>query len=158
MRTTLRALRPALGVTIGLALTVSGALPASATTAATDAATKTAASSSSVATTATWELRDIGQSICVTSQYGHPGTYFLVPVYGTWSTTLTTGLRNLPPGSTSVGGTPILPGSEYDSTIRGFVQLTVAPTPVGTYTAEVWASDGTVTQAVPAIINVRESC
>ncbi|MET8138777.1 DUF5980 family protein [Sphaerisporangium sp. NPDC005288] len=154
MRTTLRALRPALGVTIGLALTVSGALPASATT----VATRTAASSSSVATTATWELRDIGQRICVTSQYGHPGTYFLVPVYGTWSTTLTTGLRNLPPGSTSVGGTPIPPGSNYDSTIRGFVQLTVAPAPVGTYTAEVWASDGTVTQAVPATINVRESC
>ncbi|MET8155012.1 DUF5980 family protein [Sphaerisporangium sp. NPDC005289] len=150
MRTTLRALRLTLGVTAGLALTVSGALPASATA----SATKT----SSVSTAPTWEVRDIGQRICVTSQYGHPGTYFFVPVYGTWSTTLTTGIRNLPPGSTSVGGTPILPGSNYGSTINGFVQLTVAPAPVGTYVAEVWASDGTVTQTAPATINVRESC
>ncbi|MEW9533425.1 DUF5980 family protein [Microbispora sp. NPDC049125] len=137
MRSTHRAVRSAIGVTTGLALALSGALPASA---------------------ATWTLRDVNQRICVAAQYGHPGTYFLAPVVGSWSTTITTGVRNLPPGSSSVGGTPIPPGSNYGTNVNGFVQVTIAPAPVGEYSAEVWASDGAETQSVPVAISIRDSC
>ena len=150
MKSTRRIVRLALGVATGVALALSGALPASAAT--------TEATAFSSETTDTWTVQDINQRICVTSRSGHPSTYFLVPVYGSWSTTLTTGIRNLPPGATSSGGTPISPGSNYGPTVLGFVQLSVPPLPVGVYAAEVWASDGTETHSAPATINVQENC
>ncbi|MFC4536155.1 DUF5980 family protein [Sphaerisporangium dianthi] len=141
MRTTYRAARLALGATAGMALALSGITPASA---------------------ATWELRDFQQRICVTSSNGHPGTYFVAAVVGHWSTTVQIALRDLPAGSTSAGGTPIPPGSNYpnngSTTINGFVQLSIAPLPVGMYTPRLTASDGTETQSVPVTINVKESC
>ncbi|GII77579.1 hypothetical protein Sru01_25610 [Sphaerisporangium rufum] len=143
MRSTERILRLLLGVAAGLVLALAGALPAG-------AATKTASS--------TWTLLDIGQRICVSPQYGHPGTYFLVPMSGSWTTTLSTGIKNLPPGSTSVGGNPILPGSNHDGTILALVQVTVAPAPVGVYTPDLWVSDGTETQTVPVTIEFRQGC
>ncbi|MGJ6965298.1 DUF5980 family protein [Streptosporangium sp. G11] len=138
-----RAARLTLGATAGLALALSGTTPASA---------------------ATWELRASGQQICVTSSGGHPGTYFLAPVVGSWSTTVQIGLRNLPPGSTSAGGTPIAPGSNYPdpgngaTTVNGFVQISIPPLPVGVYTPLLTASDHAETQSVPVTINVKESC
>ena len=128
------------GPVLGLALTLAATSPASADPAS------------------TWELRDIGQRTCVSSAGGHPGTYFLAPVFGDWSTTITTGIRNLPAGSTSVGGSVIPPGSNHGNTIIGFVQLSIAPVAVGVYTPEVWASDGAETKTVPVTITVRERC
>ncbi|MFB9252781.1 DUF5980 family protein [Sphaerisporangium melleum] len=151
MRAAHRVGRLALGLAAGLTLTLSGALPAS-------AASTARADASSAHATETWTIRDVQQRICVSPTYGHPGAYFLVPVNGTWSTTLTTGIRNLPPGSTSVGGTPIPPGSNYGNTVNGFVQISIAPLPAGVYTAEIWASDGTVTRTAPATIESREGC
>jgi hypothetical protein len=144
MGSTRRSVRLLLGPAAALALMLIGSAPAPAAPAG-DAKP-------------TWTLRDIGQTTCVTSSSGHPGTYFLAPVFGTWSTTITTGMRNLPPGSTSVGGTPIPPGSNNGNTILGFVQISIAPAPVGVYTPEVWASDGTTTQAVPVTVKVQERC
>ncbi|QFZ19560.1 DUF5980 family protein [Saccharothrix syringae] len=106
----------------------------------------------------TWELRDIGQRMCVTSDFGHPGAYFLIPLYGDWSKTITTGMRNLPPGTRVVGSPTLPPGSHHEDYIIGGVHIAIAPAPVGVYRAEVWASDGEVTQAVPAVINVKERC
>ncbi|MEO3814898.1 DUF5980 family protein [Sphaerisporangium sp. B11E5] len=143
MKTIHRAARLALGAIAGLTLALSGTTPASA---------------------ATWELRDFQQRICVTSSGGHPGTYFVAAVVGTWSTTVQIGLQNLPPGSTSAGGTPIAPGSNYpdpsdgSTTINGFVQISIPPLPVGVYTPLLTASDRTETQSVPVTINVKESC
>ncbi|MER5643679.1 DUF5980 family protein [Streptosporangium sp. NPDC002524] len=143
MKTIHRAARLALGATTGLALALSGTTPASA---------------------ATWELRDLQQRICVTASGGHPSTYFVAVVVGSWSTTVQIGLRNLPPGSTSAGGTPIAPGSNYPNpgngatTVNGFVQASIAPLPVGVYTPLLTASDGTETQSVPVTVNVKESC
>ncbi|MDH2428432.1 DUF5980 family protein [Sphaerisporangium sp. TRM90804] len=138
-----RAARLALGATAGLALALPGTTPASA---------------------ATWELRDFEQRICVTPSGGHPGTYFIAAVVGTWSTTVQIGLQNLPPGATSAGGTPIPPGSNYPNpssgatTVNGFVQISIAPLPVGVYTPLLTASDHTETQSVPVTINVKENC
>ncbi|MFC6086129.1 DUF5980 family protein [Sphaerisporangium aureirubrum] len=142
MKTIHRAARMALGATAGLALALSGTTPASA---------------------ATWELRDFQQRICVTSSSGHPGTYFVAAVVGSWSTTVQIALQNLPPGVTSMGGTPIPPGSNYpkngSTTINGFVQISIPPLPVGEYTPLLTASDSTETQSVPVTISVKQqSC
>lgn len=128
------------GPVLGLALTLVATPPASA------------------GTTSTWELRDIGQRTCVSSTHGHPGAYFLAPVFGDWPTTITTGIRNLPAGSTSAGGSVIPPGSNHGNTVIGFVQLSIAPVAVGVYKPEVWASDGTETKTVPVTITVQERC
>jgi hypothetical protein len=141
VKTIHRATRLGLGATAGLALALSGTTPASA---------------------ATWELRNFQQRICVTSSGGHPSTYFIAAVVGSWSTTVQIGLQNLPPGVTSVGGTSIPPGSNYPSngstTINGFVQISIPPLPVGVYTPLLTASDPTETQSVPVTINVKVSC
>ncbi len=143
MKTIHRAARLALGATAGLALALAGTTPVSA---------------------ATWELRDFRQQICVTSSGGHPGTYFIAAVVGTWSTTVQIALQNLPPGATSMGGTPIAPGSNYpdpddgSTTVNGFVHISIPPLPVGVYTTLVTASDGTETQSYPVTINVKQSC
>lgn len=131
-----RVLRLLLGVTAGVALTLSGVLPAS-------------------ATTATWELRDIGQRTCAAG--GHPNTYFVGPVFGKWEKKITFGIRNLPSGSYSNGGA-IWPGENYGNTIVGFVHISIAPAPPAVYVAELWASDGTVEQTVPIRINMRADC
>ncbi|MEV0388792.1 DUF5980 family protein [Nonomuraea sp. NPDC050643] len=138
-----RAARLALGTTTGLALVMSGTTPASATT---------------------WELRDLQQRICVRPDSGHPSTYFVAAVVGRWSKTIQIGLRHLPSGSTSAGGTSIPPGSNYPdprngaTTINGFVQLSIAPLPAGVYTPLLTASDGTESQSVPVTINAAQSC
>ncbi|MFD1538492.1 DUF5980 family protein [Nonomuraea guangzhouensis] len=143
MKTIHRAARLALGATAGLAL---------------------ALSSTTAATAATWELRDLKQRMCVTPSSGHPSTYFVAAVVGSWSTTVQIGLRNLPPGSTSAGGTAIAPGSNYPNpdngatTINGFVQISIAPLPAGVYTPLLTASDGTETQTTPVTINVKQNC
>jgi hypothetical protein len=138
MRSIRRAVRLLLGVTAGLALTLSGALPASAAT-----------------TEATWELRGDGQRMCAPG--GHPSTYFLGPVYGKWENKITLGIRNLPPGSYSNGGA-ISPGENYGNAVLGFVHVSIAPAPPAVYVAELWASDGVVEQTALIRINMREDC
>ncbi|MCS7475772.1 DUF5980 family protein [Umezawaea endophytica] len=117
-----------------------------------------ALASSGGGTKPTWELRDIDQQMCVTSDYGHPNTYYVAPVFGTWSRTIQTGIRKLPPGSSSMGGTTLPPGSNTGSVIVGFVHVSIAPAPVGVYTPEVWATDGVVTQAVPVKLEILDDC
>ncbi|MBQ0826605.1 DUF5980 family protein [Streptomyces tagetis] len=139
MRTSNRAAGLLVGLTSALTLTLANAAP-------------------SAASTATWTLEAQGQRICVSPQYGHPNTYALAPVSGTWSAPITTGVRNLPPGSSSVGGTTIPPGTNDPHHVNGFVGLSIAPAPAGEYTAEIWATDGTVTQTDSLLIVFRAGC
>ncbi len=155
MRST-RTVRLIPAVATGLALTLFGAPPASASSPADSSSSPAAAASAS--TTSTWTLWDADQRICLKPNVGWPaGAYFLVPLHGTWTTTLTTGLRNLPPGTTSPGGR-VEPGSEYGGVIHGFVPISIGPLPAGVYTPELWASDGTQTQAVPVTLKVADVC
>lgn len=104
----------------------------------------------SAAQTPTWTLQDIGQKVCV-STGGWDGTYVFAPVSGTWTTTITTGIRNLPPGSSGQGSV-LPPGSNDEHTINGWIQVSFAPAPAGDYVAEIWASDGAVTQTAPVLL------
>lgn len=104
------------------------------------------------ASAATWTLQDVGQKICLRPGSPFPGTYVLAPVVGAWSSTITTGIRNFPVGSVSNGSTSLPPGSHDGSYINGFVGVSIAAAPAGDHIGEVWASDGTVTQAVPVLL------
>lgn len=137
MRSIHRTVRSALVVVAALALVLTGA---------------------GSATASTWTLRDVGQRMCVTSDFGHPGAYFFAPVVGSWSSTIRTGITDLPPGSTSPGGNSLPPGSNDTDNVNGFVPVSIAPAPVAVYHAEVWASDGRETQTAPVTIRVQERC
>jgi hypothetical protein len=141
------AIKLALGVAAGLALTLPASLPAAA------AAPADTRSSSA----ATWTLLQFNQQVC-SQPGGWPGTYVLATLKGSWSKTVRTGIRNLPPGSSSLGGSSIPPGSNDGERVLSLIHLSIAPTPVGVYHAEVWASDGKVTQTDSVTINVRERC
>ncbi|WP_062205129.1 DUF5980 family protein [Streptomyces sp. NBRC 109706] len=127
-----------LGLVAALSLTLVSATPAS-------------------ASAATWELEQVPQRVCVHPEQGWPNTYFLVPVRGTWSTVITTGLSDLPPGSYSNGGA-IHPGDGNGDKYIGMVHVSIAPAPVGDYIATLWADDGTKIQTAPVTISFSEDC
>ncbi|WP_308159067.1 DUF5980 family protein [Amycolatopsis magusensis] len=110
------------------------------------------------ASASTWTLRGDGQRICLKPDTGHPGAYFFAQVDGSWSATITTGIRNLPPGSFSTGASSLPPGSHDGSYVNGFVGVHIAPAPAGKYFPEVWASDGSASQAVRVEIDFAAGC
>ncbi|CAL9628121.1 DUF5980 family protein [Streptomyces sp. enrichment culture] len=141
------------GLLVGLASVIAlplvGAAPAS------------AATPDSATTSATWSFGGHNQ-YCVKPDRGHPRTYAIGQVEGTWTSTITAGLRNLPPGSTSDGVVTLAPGTTEGpsggSPAQLWFHLSIAPAPAGTYTAEFWATDGKVTQTDPVTIKVSEEC
>ncbi|WP_016909034.1 DUF5980 family protein [Streptomyces xiaopingdaonensis] len=115
------------------------------------------------AATATWNLEAENQRICMRTSHGWPNTYAYAPVSGSWSTTIRTGVRNLPPGSSSMGGMTLQPGENHrrpdgSLVLNATVHLSLAPAPVGDYTAEIWASDGTETQTDELLLSYRDKC
>lgn len=145
MRSLQRGTRLALGLVAALALTLIGAAPAIAAPPATPT------------TTVTWTLQDLDQKICLEPGASFPHTYVVAPVVGTWSSTITTGIRNFPPGSVEHGSATFPPGSHDGSYINGFVGVSIAGAPAGDHIAQVWASDGTVTQTVPVLLRYKEN-
>ncbi|MBZ6304988.1 DUF5980 family protein [Streptomyces olivaceus] len=111
----------------------------------------------------TWTLHGNNQ-YCVKPDRGWPRTYAVGAVEGTWSSTITAGLRKLPAGSTSDEVSTLAPGTNVRDpedgglTINIWLPLSIAPAPAGTYTAEFWADDGTVTQTDVVTIKVSEEC
>lgn len=137
----MRVFRYMAAIAASLALALAGAAPAAATT---------------------WTLEPIEQRICVDPEFGHPGTYFIGSVSGSWSATITTGLRNLPPGSVSLGSSVLPPGSHQNppgvKIINVFSGLRIGPAPAGEYVSELWATDGRQTQAMPVRIGFQDGC
>ncbi|MEV8441881.1 DUF5980 family protein [Actinosynnema sp. NPDC051121] len=122
------------------------------------------ASAQAASRTHTWHLEDFGapQRMCV--QYGPEGrthqSYFIFAVTGNWSRHLDFGMRDLPPGWTATES-HIPPGSNYPDpddgsvTINGFILVQGSATvSLATYRAQIWVSDGTVTETQPADIVV----
>ncbi|GAB2921829.1 hypothetical protein GCM10027280_06290 [Micromonospora polyrhachis] len=132
---------------LGLAAAVAMALAASPPAAATGAKTSTA----------TWQLMDIGQRICIPA--GEPWwTYFWITIDGEWSTPIEVGVRNLPDGTTtSLPHQPLAPGSSDGRSALDLIDMTLPPLPFGIYQPELTASDGVETQSVPVTIQVQES-
>ncbi|MFC5818760.1 DUF5980 family protein [Nonomuraea harbinensis] len=140
MKISHRAARAALGATAGLAIALAGSTPASA---------------------ATWDLMGENQ-ICI--QRGHSyWTYFVAAVVGSWSSPVHVTVENLPPGAVVTQADEIPPGSNHTSsngstTINGWVFAEFDPLPIGVYTAQLTASDGTRTLSNPITISVKERC
>ncbi len=147
MKTSHRGVGLLLGLFSALTLTLVSTAPASAS-----------------ASTSTWTLEAEGQQICVSPNYGWPNTYAFAPVSGSWSTAIKVGVRDLPPGSSSPGGSTIPPGTNEPDpddgglVVNGFVGLSIAPAPAGEYVAEIWATDGKQTQTDPLLIVFRDGC
>lgn len=137
----MRAHRHMAVVATSLALAVVGASPAAATT---------------------WTLEPIPQRICVDPDFGHPGAYFIGSISGSWSATITTGLRNLPSGTVFLGSSVLPPGSHQNppgsQIINVFAGLQIGPAPAGEHVSELWATDGEQTQAMPVRIGFQDGC
>jgi len=110
------------------------------------------------AAAATWTLSDHVQRICVDSEYGANNIYVLASVTGHTDGIIHTGVRNLPPNSVNHGGTIYPDELNTHGNHNGFVFISVAPNPVGLYTAEIWANDGYEEQTAPLEINIAEDC
>ncbi|MFI2504381.1 DUF5980 family protein [Streptomyces sp. NPDC018972] len=144
MKTSRRGAGLLLGLSSALTLSLLGASPAS-------------------ASASTWTLEAQGQEICVRG--GFSWTYALAPVSGSWSTSIRTGIRNLPGDkSTDLGRFVIPPGTnERDPvdgslTVNGYVFMSLGLAPLGEYTAEIYATDGERTETDQLKIVYKEEC
>jgi hypothetical protein len=138
----MRALGSVAAIAASVASVVAGASPATAAT--------------------TWTLEQIPQRICVNPEFGHPGAYFIGSISGSWSTTITTGLRDLPDGSYSLGSSVLPPGAHENppgsKVVNVFAGVHIAPAPAGEYVSQLWATDGAQTQSMPVRIGFQEGC
>jgi hypothetical protein len=106
----------------------------------------------------TWHLVDYGQSACFSSHV--TDSYFGVWISGRWNHAIDVGAQRLPAGGGyTTSYAPILPGSSSGEYSLAYVHVMLAPTtPIGTYTASLWASDGSRSQRVPIVLDVRATC
>lgn len=139
----------ALGLTTVLVSALLGAAPA--------------AAASSPAAPATWTLTplfDGGQSICTEPAEGRWSLVYVL-IKGTWSSDIEVGVSDLPSGSDTQLPPPLAPGSNPRRPggtvyINTAVNVYAPPLPVGSYPAEVWASDGVETQTIPFRISAQK--
>lgn len=105
-----------------------------------------------------WQLMDYHQSACFDTNVHD--TYYGIWIKGTWKHQINVGITHLPAGGTyTTVYAPIPPGSSDGVGSLAYVHPTIpASTPVGTYTASLWASDGTTREAVPVTLVVKTSC
>jgi len=108
--------------------------------------------------TATWQLVDNHQSACFSPRV--TSSYYGIWIKGRWRHSIDVGAQGLPTGgSYSTSYAPIAPGSSTGVYSLAYVRVQlVAATPVGTYTAALWASDGTSRQTVPITLVVKARC
>jgi len=106
----------------------------------------------------TWHLVDYAQKACFSPRV--TDSYYGVWISGRWTHAISVGAGRLPSGSGyDTSYAPIAPGSSTGEYSLAYVHVKLAPsTPVGLYTASLWASDGSRTQSVPVVLDVRARC
>jgi hypothetical protein len=109
-------------------------------------------------TTLTWQLMNYHQSSCFDTNVHD--TYYGIWIKGTWSHQINVGITHLPKGgSYTADYAPIAPGSSDGVGSLAYVHTTIpANTPVGNYTARLWASDETTRETVPVTLVIKASC
>lgn len=155
MKLAFRAVKMALAVATGLALTLAiNPSTAAATGTATSAETAAAASSS----TATWDLSDYEQRLCIPADTPW-FTYFVGFVAGSWSTPLNFEMHGLPAGTEVLLPHPAIPpGSNGDRYVgMAWAAMHLPPLALGEYRAEMRMTDGVVTQTMPIVIKAQGS-
>ncbi len=107
--------------------------------------------------TSSWHLMDYDQTACfsrnvTTNWYG-------VWIKGTWTHSIDVGAARLPDGGSFASEGSIPPGSSAGKYSLGYVRVDLLPdTPLGTYKARLWATDGSTKQGVPITLEVKEKC
>ncbi len=109
-------------------------------------------------TASRWQLVDDHQSACFSPNV--TSSYYGIWISGRWRHTIDVGARALPAGgSFSTSYAPIAPGSSTGEYSLAYVRVQIpAATPVGSYSATLWASDGKHTQTVPITLNIKTRC
>jgi hypothetical protein len=110
-----------------------------------------------------WLLENYSQVTC--DVQGNPPvelvTYYAAWINGTWTRPITISITNAPAGATSWATyTDPLPAGSSTG-IYSLTELAVqilGTTPLGTYTLNLVATDGKLTQQVPVTLNVKTSC
>jgi hypothetical protein len=106
----------------------------------------------------TWRLVDYQQSLCFSNNVNTG--WYAIYIDGRWKQPLDIGITGLPTGGTfTTSYAPIPPGSsdgEYSLAYVG-VQLP-SDTPLGTYTARLWAGSSQTRQSVPVTLVVKTRC
>jgi len=105
-----------------------------------------------------WQLMDYQQSACYSPRV--TTNYFGIWIKGTWKRPINIGAQGLPAGATQWNSyAPIAPGSSTGVYSLAYVAVQLpATTPVGTYTAALWATDGRSRQTVPITLNMTTRC
>lgn len=108
--------------------------------------------------TGRWQLEDYGQTACFSPHV--TSSYYGIWISGQWRHTINVGASRLPAGgSFATSYAPIAPGSSDGEGSLAYVRVDIpAATPLGTYTARLWASDGKRTQTVPVTLTVKTRC
>jgi uncharacterized protein DUF5980 len=106
----------------------------------------------------TWTLVDYQQTACFDGQV--TTAYYGIWIRGSWTKPIRIGLASLPAGSeTWTTYAPIPPGSSSGEYSLAYVGVEIpANTPVGTYTAQLWAREGRLRQSVPVTLSVETDC
>ena len=118
----------------------------------------TNASAQAILARSHWQLVDYQQSACFSPSV--TTAYYGIWIRGRWTRPIDIGISNLPSGGTYwTSYAPIPPGSSDGIYSLAYVGVQIpSTTPVGTYTASLWASDGRVTRSVPVTLDVRTRC
>jgi hypothetical protein len=105
-----------------------------------------------------WHLIDHQQSACFSSNV--TDAFYGIWIKGSWRHAIDVGADALPAGgSYTTRYAPIPPGSSTGKYSLAYVDVHLPSTePRGTYTASLWASDGTTREAVPITIVVQTRC
>src|SRR5215475_13591521 len=108
---------------------------------------------------ATWQLIDYQQQACYVTTASRTN-YYGIWISGSWTHQITIGADELPPGGDYYTFyAPIAPGSSDGVGSLAYVAVVLpAGETAGTYTASMWASDGTTTEAVPITLVVADKC
>ncbi|SDG56083.1 hypothetical protein SAMN05216553_10979 [Lentzea fradiae] len=118
------------------------------------------ASAQTSSETPAWNLTQWQKTLrmCVQAGQREHGSYFIYQVTGTWKS-LRAGMSDLPPGWSSVeyeiGSSDHFVRPDGSTKYFGIMPAEgPASVPLGTYSAHIWVTDGTVTQTTPADIVV----
>lgn len=114
--------------------------------------------SAAAAPAADWQLVSYQERACFDTN-SHDG-WFGVYIKGTWTHPIKVGVKGLPADADySTSYTPIRPGSSTGIYSLAYADIHVAPdTPVGAYTAKLWASDGSRRDHVRIGLDVTTDC
>jgi hypothetical protein len=103
-----------------------------------------------------WQLVDYHQNKCYDGNPTH--VWYTIEIDGHWKHAIDVGIDLPSGGSYTTSYPPIPPGSSQGRYALANVDVFPAGIAPGTYTLSLWATDGTILDAVPVTLAVQDSC